>query len=157
MQIWDTAGQERFRTITQSYYKGAMGVVLLYDCTREDSFNNVRNWVRQIETHACGDVQKVLVGNKTDLTDKKVISTEQGHALAKEFNFSFFEASAMTGLNVQETFFHAAKSIKDHQITQMKTAGGPLSSSKGGIKLQRADKENDEVDGKKGKKSKCCK
>jgi Ras-related protein Rab-8A len=73
LQIWDTAGQERFRTITQTYYKGAMGIVLAYDCTSEESFNNVRNWVRQIELHANPNVEKILIGNKSDLENKKVI------------------------------------------------------------------------------------
>ncbi len=100
LQIWDTAGQERFRTITQTYYKGAMGIILAYDCTAEDSFNNVRNWVRQIELHASQNVEKVLIGNKADMVDRKVISTAQGEALAREFNMSFFETSARTGHNV---------------------------------------------------------
>lgn len=76
LQIWDTAGQERFRTITQTYYKGAMGIILAYDCTSEESFNNVRNWVRQIEVHAQPNVEKILIGNKADLVDKKVIDYE---------------------------------------------------------------------------------
>ena len=76
LQIWDTAGQERFRTITQTYYKGAMGIILAYDCTSEDSFNNVRNWVRQIDLHANQNVEKILVGNKADLEGKKVIETQ---------------------------------------------------------------------------------
>lgn len=100
LQIWDTAGQERFRTITQTYYKGAMGIILAYDCTVEESFQNVRNWVRQIELHASQQVEKVLIGNKADQVDKKVISTEQGAALAAEFGMSFFETSAKTGHNV---------------------------------------------------------
>jgi Ras-related protein Rab-8A len=115
LQIWDTAGQERFRTITQTYYKGAMGIVLAYDCTSEESFNNVRNWVRQIEVHASPNVEKILVGNKADLVDRKVIDTEQGMALAKEFGMAFFETSARSGLNVNETFFHISKAIKDKQ------------------------------------------
>ena len=78
LQIWDTAGQERFRTITQTYYKGAMGIVLAYDCTSEESFENVRNWVKQIEQHAMPNVKKILVGNKADLEDHKMISTQQG-------------------------------------------------------------------------------
>ena len=92
--------------------------MLLYDCTSEESFNNVRNWVRQIEAHANPDVEKVLVGNKTDLPDKKAITYEQGEQLAKEFGFSFFEASAMTGKNVNESFYHAAKGIKDIKQNQ---------------------------------------
>jgi Ras-related protein Rab-8A len=74
-----------------------MGIILAYDCTSEESFNNVRNWVRQIEMHASPQVEKLLIGNKCDLLDKKVIETEQGMALAKEFGMAFFETSARTG------------------------------------------------------------
>ena len=70
--MWDTAGQERFRTITQTYYKGAMGIVLVYDCTEEPTFNNISNWLKQIETHASEGVAKVLVANKTDLENRAV-------------------------------------------------------------------------------------
>lgn len=74
-----------------------MGILLAYDCTSEESFNNVKNWVRQIEVHANSNVEKILIGNKADLTDKKVIESEQGMALAKEFGMTFFETSARTG------------------------------------------------------------
>ena len=104
LQIWDTAGQERFRTITQTYYKGAMGIILAYDCTSEESFNNVRTWVRQIELHANSNVEKILIGNKCDLESKKLIDTATGQSLAEEFGMSFFETSARTGFNVNETF-----------------------------------------------------
>jgi small GTP-binding protein len=82
LQVWDTAGQERFRTITQTYYKGAMGIILVYDCSEEATFNNIANWLKQIETHASVGVAKVLVANKTDL-ENRVISTEQGEQLAE--------------------------------------------------------------------------
>jgi Ras-related protein Rab-8A len=81
IKVWDTAGQERFRTITQSYYKNAMGIVLLYDCTSEESFSNVRNWVRQIEIHANSKVKRLLVANKSDMPHK-VITSDQGFQLA---------------------------------------------------------------------------
>ncbi len=90
-----------------------MGIILAYDCTSEDSFNNVRNWVRQIDLHANQNVEKILVGNKCDLEGKKVIETQQGQELAREFNMGFFEASARTGHNVNETFLHIASSIKE--------------------------------------------
>ena len=64
LQIWDTAGQERFRTITTAYYRGAMGIMLVYDITNEKSFDNIKNWIRNIEEHASADVEKMILGNK---------------------------------------------------------------------------------------------
>ncbi|CAG9321560.1 unnamed protein product [Blepharisma stoltei] len=129
LQIWDTAGQERFRTITQTYYKGAMGIILAYDCTDEKSFNNIRNWVQQIKMHANENVAKVLIGNKCDRPDKK-ISTEQGEALARELGIKFFEASAKTNINVNETFYHIAKEIKDKRL-------GEALGTTGSIRVQK--------------------
>jgi Ras-related protein Rab-8A len=114
---WDTAGQERFRTITQTYYKGAMGIILAYDCTDDNSFANIRNWVQQIKMHASESVAKVLIGNKCDRPDKK-ISAEQGAALAQELKIKFFEASAKNNINVSETFQFIAKQIKDSQLSE---------------------------------------
>jgi small GTP-binding protein len=79
--VWDTAGQERFRTITQTYYKGAMGIILVYDCTDATTFNNISNWLKQIDQHANTNVAKVLVANKCDKPDK-VVDSERGRALA---------------------------------------------------------------------------
>lgn len=72
---WDTAGQERFRTITSSYYRGAHGIIVVYDCTDQESFNNVKTWLEEIERYACENVNKLLVGNKCDLQTKKVVDT----------------------------------------------------------------------------------
>lgn len=75
MLLQDTAGQERFRTITSSYYRGAHGIIVVYDCTDQESFNNVKQWLEEIERYACENVNKLLVGNKCDLTTKKVVDT----------------------------------------------------------------------------------
>ncbi|CAH2058905.1 unnamed protein product [Thlaspi arvense] len=113
LQIWDTAGQERFRTITTAYYRGAMGILLVYDVTDESSFNNIRNWIRNIEQHASDNVNKILVGNKADMDEsKRAVPKSKGQALADEYGIKFFETSAKTNLNVEEVFFSVAKDIK---------------------------------------------
>jgi len=78
LQIWDTAGQERYRNITQNYFKDAQAVVLAYDCTSEESFNNVRSWMRQVDqyTNRRQNVECILIGNKADLSDEKLIQPE---------------------------------------------------------------------------------
>ena len=110
LQIWDTAGQERFRTITKTYYKGAHGIILTFDVTDENSFKNIRNWVKQIEQNAQNNVCKVLVGNKCDREDRKV-SFEEGSKLAGEFNMKYLETSVKINLNVNETFTTLTKEI----------------------------------------------
>eukprot|EP01084_Bolivina_argentea_P002136 3937_1 len=96
LQVWDTAGQERFRTIQTSYYRGAMGILLVYDITDEQSFLNIRNWMRNVEQHASNSVDLTIVGNKCDLEEDRLISKERGQALADEYGTKFFETSAKT-------------------------------------------------------------
>ncbi|CAO3623347.1 unnamed protein product [Mucor hiemalis] len=122
LQIWDTAGQERFRTITTAYYRGAMGILLVYDVTDEESFSNVRNWFSNIEQHASEGVNKILIGNKCDVEDKRAISKEQGETLANELNIRFMETSAKANIGVEEAFFDLARDIKKRLIdTQQAT------------------------------------
>lgn len=111
LQIWDTAGQERFRTITTAYYRGAMGVVLVYDVTDEQSFLNIRTWMKNIEEHASATVQKVLVGNKCDMKGEKVVDTLQGQTLADEYGVAFYESSAKSNINVESVFITLASKI----------------------------------------------
>jgi len=108
LQIWDTGGQERFKTITTAYYRGAMGIMLVYDVTDPQSFENIRNWMTSLEQNASEGVNKILIGNKCDMVDKRVISTARGQALADEYGIKFFEASAKSSINVEESFMTLA-------------------------------------------------
>ena len=112
LQIWDTAGQERFRTITTAYYRGAMGILLVYDVTDEQSFQNIRNWIRNIEQHAADNVDKILIGNKCDMMSEKLVETARGQALAEEYGIKFYETSAKSNINVVEAFTAIATDIK---------------------------------------------
>lgn len=113
LQIWDTAGQERFRTITSSYYRGAHGIIIVYDVTDRESFNNVKNWMTEIEKYAMENVNKLLVGNKCDLTSKKVVAEEEGKELAEKNNIRFIESSAKNAINVEQAFHMMANEIKN--------------------------------------------
>jgi Ras-related protein Rab-8A len=113
LQIWDTAGQERFRTITTTYYRGAMGVLLIYDVTNEATFDNIKNWMSNIKAYANENIRSVLIGNKCDLTDKKTVTTMSGKSLANLHNIRFFETSAKTGLSVDEAFITIVRDIKN--------------------------------------------
>ena len=104
MQIWDTAGQERFKNIIASYYRGAHGILLIYDVTDKDSFKNLSNWLIEIEKNASKNVLKILIGNKTDLDDKRVITYNQGKEFADTYGLKFIETSAKKNLNVNESF-----------------------------------------------------
>ncbi|XP_032811594.1 ras-related protein Rab-3C-like [Petromyzon marinus] len=104
LQIWDTAGQERYRTITTAYYRGAMGFLLMYDITNEDSFNAVHDWATQIKTYSWDNAQVILVGNKCDLEDERVIAMQRGKQLGDQLGFEFFETSSKDNINVRQTF-----------------------------------------------------
>lgn len=124
----DTAGQERYRTITTAYYRGAMGFILMYDITNEESFNSVQDWsvkrtalynsrlqymclnciyrVTQIKTYSWDNAQVILVGNKCDMEDERVISFERGKQLADQLGVEFFETSAKENVNVKVSVVH---------------------------------------------------
>lgn len=131
LQIWDTAGQERFRTITTSYFRGAQGILLVYDVTDRNSFISIRNWVAQIQMHADVNVNKILIGNKCDVQDQRAISYEEGEALAKEYNIHFYETSAKQDLNVEKSFITIATDVKNRLIAD----GGAGGAAPGGHKL----------------------
>ncbi|EMR09239.1 GTP-binding protein ypt1 [Pneumocystis murina B123] len=112
LQIWDTAGQERFRTITSSYYRGAHGIIIVYDVTDQDTFNNVKQWLQEIDRYASESVNKLLIGNKSDMVDKKVVDPSQAKELANGLNIPFLETSAKSSTNVEQAFVTMAQEIK---------------------------------------------
>lgn len=113
LQIWDTAGQERFRTITSSYYRGAHGIIVVFDITDRESFSNVRQWMKEVERYAGDNVTRVLVGNKCDLAPKREVSYDEGEALANEFGIRYVETSAKDSTHVEEAFHLMATEIMD--------------------------------------------
>ena len=119
LQIWDTAGQERFRTITSSYYRGAQGIVVVYGLDDKKSFENVKQWVEEIDRYAGEGVVKLLVGNKCDVEARQV-TREEAEKFAEELKMRYMETSAKTGENVEETFMLTAREIKAKGVPKPK-------------------------------------
>ena len=111
LQIWDTAGQENFRSITRSYYRGAIGALLVYDITKRETFNHLTNWLKEVNERSNENMVIMLVGNKSDLKHKRVVSTEEGEAFAEDHGLVFLETSAKEAANVEEVFVNTAKKI----------------------------------------------
>jgi len=135
LQIWDTAGQERFKTITTAYYRGAMGILLVYDVTNEATFANINQWVMAIQQHASDSVNKVLLGNKADtsgpLVSKRAVATARGQALADQHSIRFFETSAKNSINIEEAFSTITRDIKQRLLD----GGSATGSADGAVKL----------------------
>ena len=129
IQVWDTAGQDRFRSITKNYYKGAHGIILIYDVTEQKSFDNVKNWMAQIKEEVSERVSIVLVGNKIDDEDNRKISTEQGESMAKDYEIMFFECSAKTGQNIDEIFNNLVKKVVEN-FSKSSDSGQKLKNKK---------------------------
>ncbi|KAI9144369.1 putative YPT6-GTP-binding protein of the rab family [Paraphysoderma sedebokerense] len=130
LQLWDTAGQERFRSLIPSYIRDSSVAVVVYDITNRNSFMNTSKWIDDVRAERGNDVIIVLVGNKTDLSDKRQISPEEGEKKAKEYNVMFIETSAKAGYNVKALFRKIAQALPG-----MDNAGGNGGSGEGGTQL----------------------
>ena len=122
MNIWDTAGQEKYNSIATKYFKGADGVIIVYDITKEETFEKVQSWMKQISNNVAKHVPIVLAGNKSDLVAQRAIQQEQGQELADQFNLPFFEMSALSGESVNEAFNHIIKKIVEHKCDNFEPA-----------------------------------
>ena len=111
VQLWDTAGQDKFRAITRNYYKGASGIILIFDVTNVKSYENIKKWINEIKEEISEKVKIVLIGNKIDNVQERKISKEQGDKLASEIGVKFFETSAKTGEGINESVFFLVKKI----------------------------------------------
>ncbi|KAM8773024.1 ras-related protein Rab-3D-like [Acanthopagrus schlegelii] len=131
LQIWDTAGQERYRTITTAYYRGAMGFLLMYDITSQESFCAVQDWATQIKTYSWGNAQVALVGNKLDLEDDRQVPTEDAQRLSTELGFQFFEASAKDNINVKQVFDKLVDAICEKMNESPNGEASPSAINKG--------------------------
>ncbi len=138
IQLWDTAGQERFRNIAKSYYKGAHGIVLIYDVTARSTFESIRKWLNQIKEEASNRISIIIVANKIDCEEEREVTKDEGESLAKSSGLPFFEASAKDSINVNESFQYLIDNINE-TITNIN-----LNSSK----LKNKKKQN--------KKKECC-
>ncbi|XP_069747903.1 ras-related protein Rab-6A isoform X3 [Narcine bancroftii] len=121
LQLWDTAGQERFRSLIPSYIRDSAAAVVVYDITNVNSFQQTTKWIDDVRTERGSDVIIMLVGNKTDLADKRQITTEEGEQRAKDLNVLFIETSAKIGYNVKQLFRRVAAALPGMESTQEKS------------------------------------
>ncbi|KAI0085953.1 P-loop containing nucleoside triphosphate hydrolase protein [Irpex rosettiformis] len=113
LQIWDTAGQERFRTIAAAYYRGAHGIIVVYDVTDGESYEHIKSWLTEIDRYATEGVHKLLVGNKADLAERRVVQHGAAQEFAAQLDIPLLETSAKTAAGVEDAFIAMAKQIKE--------------------------------------------
>ena len=149
IEMWDTAGQERYKSITAAYYKGAKGALLVYDTTSAQSFENIDKWLSEIKEKTNKDIKLIIVGNKIDLIDKKVVSTEHALAKAKEWDIPLMETSAKDATNVTEAFHDLLKEMYCELSKTLQLVENKNINNKGNNAIEL------DVDEQK-KKKKCC-
>lgn len=145
LQIWDTAGQERFRTITRNYFRGAMGIIIMYDVTRRESFNAVTRWISDIEAHSDDSSPVpsiVLVANKIDLVESFEVSCDEGRNLANKYNIPFFECSSRNNINIDQLFnFLIRDIVKDNKhMPSLRVASAAAVNMNSGKEKGKEDK-----------------
>ena len=114
IQIWDTAGEEAFQSITKNYYKNAIGALLVYDITKKSSFDHLKNWLDNIRENSSRNIKIILIGNKTDLEDKREVTFQEGEEFAKNNGLFFLETSAKNFININESFNKLTEEIYDN-------------------------------------------
>ena len=148
IQIWDTAGQERYRSITSAYYKGAKGAFIVYDITRKLTFDNIDKWVTDLKTNGDKNISIILIGNKSDLEDKREVEKEEGIKKSEEYKIAFLETSALNGDNIDKAFNELLEQIYQNVCSDIEE--GESSEIDKGVNL------NDDKTDNNGIMSKCC-
>ena len=155
LQIWDTAGQERYKSITNAYYKGSKGALVVYDISRKSTFENVDKWIGELKNNASEEVHIMLVGNKSDLEDKREVKTEEVAKKAEQYKIAFCETSALKGNNIE----HAFEKLVD-EITKavVKSRGNDVKTEEKSKTINlNVEEEKEKKEGKDAKNSaKCC-
>nr|XP_043622711.1 ras-related protein RABA5b-like [Erigeron canadensis] len=131
-QVWDTAGQERFRAVTSAYYRGAVGALIVYDISRRTTFDSVKRWLDELNTHCDTTTARMLVGNKSDLENIRDVSVDEGKQLAEEEGLFFIETSALDSTNVKEAFQIVIREIYNNvrrKVLNSDSYKGELSSN----------------------------
>ena len=164
LQIWDTAGQERYKSITSAYYKGSKGAFVVYDISRKSTFDNVDKWIEELKNNGSEDVFIMLVGNKSDLKDKREISEEDVQKKAQLYNVAFCETSALEGKNIEYAFESLINEItkkveKDKEKNNNKNSTNKDEGKTITLDTNNIKEKNDGEDNKnniKEKKISCC-
>lgn len=147
IQIWDTSGQEKYRTVTKSFYRNIMGAVIVFDLTNRESFEHIDIWLDMLRENGPEGTIRILVGNKSDLKGKRVVSEAEIRKKSNDVKVEYFETSAKDGVGINEAFLFIASSIKREKIDDK------LNTSQA-IKYKESTKNEETEKGK--KKGKCC-
>ncbi|GFZ01846.1 RAB GTPase homolog A5B [Actinidia rufa] len=150
-QVWDTAGQERFRAVTSAYYRGAVGALIVYDISRRTTFDSVKRWLEELDTHCDTTVARMLVGNKCDLENIRDVSVDDGKSLAEEEGLFFIETSALDSTNVNGAFEIVIREIYNNISRKVLNSD----SYKAELSVNRVSLVNDSSKQNKGALS-CC-
>ena len=161
LQIWDTCGQEVYRSLISSFYRNSSLAIIVYAIDCQESFDNLESWLDEIKTQTHPDLKLILVGNKSDLEDQRVIQKSTAEELAKEHNFDLFmETSAKNGQNAQLVFIRAAQMLLEDYKTysECNERDSNVTAEGGSVTLIHDSNENNDnkEDGKKTRRKRCC-
>ena len=141
VQVWDTAGQERYRSITNAYYRGAEGIMIVFDLTNKESFKNIENWINEVTKYTGNDIIIICLGNKSDL--KSCINKNMIEDTKKKLKISFFDVSAKTGDGVEDAFKYIIEQLIKKSMQKKNVTGSmSLMSSKNNFKSDNGNEKN---------------